>query len=720
MGSGKKVTIGYKYYMGLHMGLCRGPINELVRIDVGDKTAWEGSATGNTEFKIDKGGLFGGDKKEGGIVGPLALLMGAPDQPIHARLAAMLGGLVPAFRGLCTVFFDGEVCAMSPYPKPWKFRVRRSTAGWEGGTAWYPERALIQLDDGGAIHAMNPAHILYQIYTDSRMGRGLPSSRLDAAAFKAMADALWTEKFGICITWARKDSIEGFAQTIIDHVGAVIFVDRTTGLLKPVLIRNDYNPATLPLYTPETGLLGIDEDEIAAVANASNEICVKYVSPLDGKDRQARVQNRAAINSSGRVISETNEYPGIPTRALALRVAARDLKASSGNLRKMKLRLDRRGAEIMPGGVFRISEPTRGIENMVLRAGRCEYGEGTDGTVTIDAVQDVFGLPATVYVGQETSGYVPPDLTPKSPPLQRLVEIPYRDIAASLGQAEAEAMDVYSGYVAAIATKPTPMSMGFELWTSPGGWHRAAEDTGAFCPASPIAAAMDVTTASVTLTDKTGLEDVATGSVAMIDNEIVRIDAIDAASGVLTLARGCVDSVPASHAAGAILWLYDGAGGIDETEYVQSTSVSARLLTVTSGGILALASASTISTQIAARAGRPYPPGQFRVNGQAYPATISGNLTVSWSHRDRITQADLLIDTNQASIGPEAGVTYRLRIYGNGSLRRTLPDLSGTSYTYAAADEITDGGPFTTLRIVLDAVRDGIYSSQAHDWTVSR
>ncbi len=37
MGKSKKVTIGYKYYMGIHAGLARGPVDEIVEIRVGDK-----------------------------------------------------------------------------------------------------------------------------------------------------------------------------------------------------------------------------------------------------------------------------------------------------------------------------------------------------------------------------------------------------------------------------------------------------------------------------------------------------------------------------------------------------------------------------------------------------------------------------------------------------------------------------------------------------------
>src|SRR5690606_36924603 len=117
---------------------------------------------------------------------------------------------------------------------------------------------------------------------------------------------------------------------------------------------------------------------------------------------------------------------------------------------------------------------------------------------------------------------------------------------------------------------------------------------------------------------------------------------------------------------------------------------------------------------------RPYPPGRLRVNGSAYPTSITGELVISWAHRDRVTQADQLIDDEQTSIGPEDGTTYTVRIYDGNSLVRTETGITGTSYTYESATEISDGGPFNPIRFTLHAVRDGVESLQGHDWTVER
>jgi len=62
MGSSKKQTVGYRYYMGIHFGLCHGPVDEVQQIKVGDRAAWAGSVTANSTIRVKKPNLFG-DRK---------------------------------------------------------------------------------------------------------------------------------------------------------------------------------------------------------------------------------------------------------------------------------------------------------------------------------------------------------------------------------------------------------------------------------------------------------------------------------------------------------------------------------------------------------------------------------------------------------------------------------------------------------------------------------
>ncbi|EAM8775579.1 hypothetical protein CCR08_25070, partial [Salmonella enterica] len=130
----KKVTVGYRYSWDVQAGLGRGPVNEIVSIMADKKTVFAGTPgqiSSSTSVYIDKPGLFGGDDTggEGGIQGQLDIMMGEPDQVPPASLLKLLTGLVPGFRGVVTTFFSGLVSCYSASPKPWLYRVRRTTKG---------------------------------------------------------------------------------------------------------------------------------------------------------------------------------------------------------------------------------------------------------------------------------------------------------------------------------------------------------------------------------------------------------------------------------------------------------------------------------------------------------------------------------------------------------------------------------------------------------------
>lgn len=718
--SNKPQTIGYRYFMGIHMSLCRGPINELREIRVGDRVAWRGSALGQARWLIAASSLFGGDEGEGGIYGTIDMMLGTETQPVNPRLKRMLGSaLVPAFRGMTTLFFDGLISSMNPYPKPWAFRARRVTAGWDDDNVWYPEKALIW-QGNDTITSMNPAHIIYEAFTNREWGRGRSAARMHDASFRAAADKLYAEGFGLCICWRRQDGLGALVKSVLDHIGGVLLDDLVTAQVSLYLIRDDYVVDDLPLFDEDSGLLGIDEDDAADGAMATNEVVVKFTNMMnDGADDQVRVQNNAAIQSVGAVLSETVQYPHIPTSGLAARLAQRDLASKSAAVRRFKVRLDRRGAEVLPGKAFCIRSLKRGYERLVLRAGQCDYGTLQAGTVTISAVIDAYGLPDTAYVAPQPPTVNPPTADPLPATVRRIFEITYRDLVHFLTPAQMAEVTDTSCAVGVIARRPSAAALAYTLLTRVGSASWGGVDTGDWCPTAQIATALDYLTTTTRITYGTDISTVQAGAPALIDDEIVRVVSLDIDTGDLVIARGCADTVPAKHAAGARIWFYESDTAVDPVDYAPGVTVQAKVQTRTSTGLLDLALAPVDSHLTVRRQARPYPPGNLRVNGASYPAEVIGEVSVSVSHRNRILQADQLVDTLQGDIGPEAGTEYRFRFYDGASLKREVIQ-AGTAFTYTGGDEILDGGPFNPLRIVVDAVRDGLGSYQAHDVTVGR
>lgn len=475
MGSSKAVTVGFRYYFGILMGLCRGPINAVVEIRVADKTAWSGNQTDSGTININAGDLFGGDKAEGGIQGPLQLMMGKADQTGNPDYERMVGGPRPGFRGVATAFYDGLISSMNPYPKPWAFRMRRTTAGWDG-EPWYPEKCTIiltrptaegEVTSSPEIHAMNPAHIIYECLTNRDWGRGLSPSRINIASFVAAADALYAEGFGLCMRWVRRDTLRNFLKSVIDHIAAALYNDRTTGLITLKLIRQDYLIETLPLYDADSGLLAVEEAPVGALAPMVNECAVTFHDVIRDEDMTVSTQNLASMQANGGTFNSIKRsFSGIPIPALALRVAQRELKASSVGLRKYKVQLDRRAWRLAPGDVFRIRDRARGIEEAVLRVGRIETGTLLRGNITVTAVSDVFSFPLASFTAVQPPPNIP-RFEPK-PTRWKIFEIPYALIARYTAPADLVYIPEDAGYIGGVAERPDPVHGGFDFAVKDG------------------------------------------------------------------------------------------------------------------------------------------------------------------------------------------------------------------------------------------------------------
>jgi hypothetical protein len=136
-----------------------------------------------------------------------------------------------------------------------------------------------------------------------------------------------------------------------------------------------------------------------------------------------------------------------------------------------------------------------------------------------------------------------------------------------------------------------------------------------------LAGALGPTDTRVQLGDMRDLDLAVIGTESLIDEEQVRIDAIDAVAGTLTIAHGCVGTVPAAHAEGARVWCTDTYVGADPTEYLAAETVDAKLLTRAQQGTLDAALALVAQVRLNACHARPYPPGRLRINDSAWPQT---------------------------------------------------------------------------------------------------
>ncbi len=773
---GGSVVVGYKYSWDIHSGLGRGPVDEIVELRVDDKTAYvgkPGELTRSQAIFIDKPNLFGGESTggEGGIQGRLEILMGESDQMPSQTLVNLLTGKenpslknwgkevrkaysqrniatpsedffkgkdipkanynpedqIPGFRGIVTTVFSGLISAYNAYPKKHSYRVRRALKGWLGGAPWYPEKCKIilrndslkisgltpeQEDNVRQIHAMNPAHILVECATNKSWGGKKELSDLDLDSYKKAADTLFEEKFGICIRYNRQGSIKEFMQEIIDHIGAVQYDNVRTGKQGIRLLRNDYNPDDLHTYHYDNGVLYVQDDDSSATDNAANQIIVKWHDPVANKEQQAIANNIAAIQMHG-VIAKTVEYKGVPTFELAARLAQRDLEMTASNLTRLKIVFDSRASDFIPGDVIKVNLPDRGIDSAIFRIGAIE--NGNEDEIIVTCMQDVFGLSATNYSTNQTeSRFLPQDYSAKSITNSRLIEAPYHVFPYVFSEADLAFIKPTDCFVLPLAAAPTALSIGYNVVTDMGaGFVPTAEMS--FVPYITLNEDLAPYQKEVKFIAEGDYLALGNAEALLIDEEIVKIEAVDFKTNTLTLGRGCADTIPQAHKQGAQGWCYLFSLGSSNVKYTANEKLKMKLLTRTQQQVLEEEKAEELTITTRQRQARPYPPANVKVNGSFTSSiTTASQFKLTWSHRDRDVQADKLIAHEEESTILGEGVSYRVELIQNGDVVRTI-QTTETDFAYPDTEQVA-GEAFT--QVGLYSVKNGLSSLQRYIFEV--
>lgn len=576
----------------------------------------------------------------------------------------------------------------------------RSLRLWSGPDAVRVRGIQISHVDSN-LHAMNPAHMLYQSITDSWMGAE-PEAGISDASFRAAADTLYAEGFGLCTEWdSTTESVEQFQQRICDVIGASLSRSPVDGLWYLDLIRGGYDLSTLPVLTDDD-IIEYSEQP-GTMQDAVNQVIVEWRDPQRREDRStAPVQSLGAIQAVGAVVGEVATYREIPEESLALRVAGRNLQSKSRPLRRSPIKTTRIAHAWRPGQVFRLQSAKRGIADMALRIGDADRGTLRSGAIALTVLQDVFGLPQAVYVSPDPAP-APDDDVPNPVAASAVQEVPYALLATLQPPGELAALPADSGYLFAVCT-PAGSELDYSLQVDSGaGYAEQAESDWSATATNAVAVGMVDTV--IDITAARGLDDAVIGAMVLWGDEICRLDVVDLILGTVTLGRGCADTVPVMHAAGERLWVIDDSIALDATRYSSGASVSAKLLPRTTSQRLELADAAASVITLACRAARPYPPAAVTLNGSAAPVEIFAVADIAWLHRDRVASAAQLVDQAAASIGPEAGTTYTVRWYLGGVLDHTAAGVTGTTASHAPA---ADG----LLRVEVEAVRDGLVSWQ--------
>ena len=518
---------------------------------------------------------------------------------------------------------------------------------------------------------MNPIHIIRDVILDPEDGGSGDITDI-GASFEDAADTLNDEGFGLSVFHANPSDKDSFLNLIEEHIDGKIYNDRSTGRYEIKLIRNDYDVSDLFTFDQSNISEWTEPPVVPIQWELPNQITLKYTKRSNGESASMTQANTASVAVIGTIIPETVEYPGITDPDLAGKVLLRDLLARTRPLKSGAFRSFYAPTDLNLGSEFIIDDDRVGISSTVCRVVEIEEPNNTDNSVIIKWAEDKFTFDGALEGFSDiddTDASIDPD---EALPLtyQFAQEIPYWQAALDAGQSTVDdeiSLDPDGGAWVAGGVRPNGRHIDMTLarFDSPDWLGVGTSD---FSPYLILSENVDgqATTTTFTCAYNSTISQVRQNDVLAIDDEIVRVDSAttDNVTVTMTVGRGCLDTVPASHAAGAVLFDFRAFARGDGVAYTAGESISVRCLPRTSTELLRVEEATTQVVTFDSRANRPYPPGQVKVaNSYAPPGIIGQPATVSWSHRDRTLQTTVSPeDHDDGDIGPEDGVSYVVEI----------------------------------------------------------
>jgi hypothetical protein len=719
--SSKKVIVGYTYYVGLQLILALGKCT-LHKIICDKDILWQGTAEADgTAMSINLPNLFGGKEKGGGFIGTLRYYTGSLTQGINAYLEEKNPGMTPAYRGFAYIVLEKCNIGEANQLRTLHFELSQYTNGLNlpGG--------INRIGDD-----LNPMEVLYQAFTLDWGGLDVDVDLLDLDSLQACAQTLYDEGNGMSICVSSPNSGKDIANEVLRQVDGLMYQDPLTGKMVMKLIRNDYNIEDLPVFD-ESNIITIRNFTSKLWEDTINQVRVKYTNREKNYETgTTMVQDMANINAQGRVRSITQSYPGIMLGTLGTEVATRDLSQGSVPLMSASIEMNRQGARLRPGDPFLWAWDAFGLERVVMRVKNFDLGALNDNRIAVECNQDDFAVDLTVFAPPEGvgSGVIVPT-NPAVPAPARMV----REGAYFFAQAAGIALSPSQTIILVSAVAPTGSEeYDVHISNDGGASYSVAGEGIVYTPtgtlAEPISASAGLTTGIIaTLTIATTsdeIESVTAAEVAhgaglfYIGTELFAHTSVtNNGDGTLTLInvrRALLDTIPAAHSPGAMVWFVAGDTVIDDPQ-VGTSTIRVKVTPSTFRDKLEVDDAPYDTLGLQNRAQRPLRPANIKFNGGVAftpPSDPTGSQTITWANRSRLSGKILSLVDSTSEHEPGQQTVVRFRQNGGSWTTRVLePGVTTVTIpTTASLGQVVDYEIYST--------RDGLdsYSKWSFSATV--
>lgn len=533
---------------------------------------------------------------------------------------------------------------------------------------------------------INPIHKIREILTDDT-AMNKPESDINDENFMKAADRIYSE--GLGISWAiTEKSCKDALDEVCSHIEAGVRVNRQTGKYEVILFRDDWLDLNNALEFNESNIKSLNLEVINS-DDAINTLNINYYDRTNIKNSAFNVYENGLIQTMGFESAETVDFPYFMNLRNAEIVANWKLKQLSTPAWRGSFTTGMYEArKLNRYDVIKLTWRSKGIINLPVRVMKLNLGDGRDNSVTIDFVEIIpYSTMLNAEINADNTNNQP---LPPQPCQYEPFELPYYLAVMALGQRQVDDELAYEsnfGLVGVVAEKPQSNSLYAIMMTHDETegeeWTRAA--TIDYSPTADLDQTISKTATSLTVKNRKNLTDLPSGTLIKCGSdwigtpgEFMVLQSIDAYTGIITVKRGALDTMPQPWDPNVKLYFCGSDIPFDETEYVLGEKVLVSALTTTPSGVLE--QKGSIPVEIQARAIRPYPPANVKLNGVYFPEThlVTRDLTITWADRNRLQQTGgELLGFYDAGVTVEPGVTYSYELSSGNSILEAKTDLVG-------------------------------------------
>lgn len=565
---------------------------------------------------------------------------------------------------------------------------------------------------------INPIHKIREILTDDT-AMNKPESDVNEQNFLAAADRIWNEELGI--SWAiTEKSCKEAIDELLYHIEAGIRVNRQTGKYEVILFRDDLLGLDDAMKFNESNIKNLSR-EVAKQDDLINVLNVKYYDRASIKESAFNVYDNGSIMSNGgQEITENVDFPYFMLRKNAELVANWKLKQLSTPTWKGSFTTGKYEArKLNKYDVIKLSWLNAGFVDMPVRVMKISLGDGLDNTVTIDWIEVV---PYSSVNFQSVNVDPPTNIVlPAQVNYSKVFEMPYFEACQNFGQTQTDAELANNpdlGYLMVATKKPQNNSLNAQLYTNAGAGYKQ-QATINYCPTAVLDQDIGYLDTSFAVKNIDSIGGATVGSCIVLRDEIMVYQSYNPTTKVLTVKRGALDTVPKKHLSDNTFFFYDAYPSFDTTQYVDGETVNAKSLTTTPSSVFNIADAPELPLELNARAIRPYPPANVKINGGYYPVEINSDLILTWVDRNRVQQTGgEILGWTDGSVTIESGtqtwVTVKELDASDAVLATHNVNVTGLNTYTLPVSSMNNGAKF--LDVTLKTVRSGYDSYQSFNY----